>query len=66
MLWLIDIGAFFRWLFKGCKTIHGIDSECKQRTSHSKLWIVLLEYLSIKRNRPLMPEFSFFNLQFAV
>ena len=20
MLWLIDIGAFFRWLFKGCKT----------------------------------------------
>lgn len=20
MLWLTDIGAFFRWLFKGCKT----------------------------------------------
>ena len=29
MLWLTDIGAFFRWLFKGCKTklrdeLHGM------------------------------------------
>lgn len=20
MIWLVNIGAFFRWLFKGCKT----------------------------------------------
>ena len=29
MIWLVNIGAFFRWLFKGCKTnlrdeLHGV------------------------------------------
>ena len=29
MYWLVNIGAFFRWLFKGCKTnlrdeLHGV------------------------------------------